>query len=77
MSATVTVVTERSGQDWIPLTRAAKLAEATPYTIKTAVIGGLIKARVLPGFPTLYSRSDVLRFVQAEGLLSDDGGGEA
>jgi hypothetical protein len=54
-----------AGSDWIPLTHAAKLAACTPYTVKTATIGGLIKARVLPGFPTLYSRADVLAFANA------------
>jgi hypothetical protein len=58
-------MTSGDNSDWIPLTRAAALAGVTAYTIKTACIGGLIRAKVLPGFVTRYSRSDVLKFVEA------------
>lgn len=61
---------EAAGADatrWIPLTRAARLAGCTPYTIKTATIGGLIRAKILTGFPTLYSETDTLAFRQARG----------
>jgi hypothetical protein len=58
-------MTSGDSSDWIPLTRAAALAGVTAYTLKTAVIGGLIRARVLPGFPTLYSRSDTMKFVES------------
>jgi hypothetical protein len=51
--------------DWLPLTHAAALAGVTAYTLKTAVIGGLIRARVMPGFPTTYNRADVVRFVES------------
>jgi hypothetical protein len=51
--------------EWVPLTTAAKLAGGTPYKIKTAVVAGHVRARVLAGFPVVYNRSDALQLRQS------------
>jgi len=51
--------------EFVPLTTAAKAARTTPYSIKTGVLAGLIRAVVVPGFPPRYSRTDSVRVFES------------
>jgi hypothetical protein len=55
----------QNDQEWITLRRAASLLGTTCYAVKSATISGYVRAKVLAGFPPLYSKSDVLAFKQA------------
>lgn len=50
--------------DWLSLVDAAGLAGVTPYRLKTAVVGGAVRAKIVPGMPVRYYAPDAQRLRQ-------------
>ena len=60
-------IVESQQEEWIGVRKASEIANCSMYAMQKFAIAGMVRAKLLPPFRTVYARSDVESVAKAFG----------